>query len=80
VSARKPVAKKPGRSQRRDVAAAEVLEAVWLKDFELEHKIDSPPVVTVDDEGARWVHVRILVPQLDVDLWEEGTHYLKPRG
>lgn len=58
----------------RAIAAAEVLEAVWLHDLELDHEVDSPPIVGIDKHGGPWVTVRILVPQLDVDMWEDGTH------
>lgn len=60
----------PERAQ----AAAEVLSAVWLDDsFELEHKIDQTDVFE-DADGNPWVTVRMLVPQLDVDLWLDGEH------
>ncbi len=67
-----PVACDPDRA----LAAAEVLAAVWLRaeKFELEHRVDDPPVAEVDDEGHTWVTVRIHVPALDVDLWLDGTH------
>lgn len=60
----------------RALAAAEVLQAVWLseKHFELEHEIGDPPVAEVDDEDRVWITVKIHVPALDVDLWLEGTH------
>lgn len=58
----------------RAVAAGEVLAAIWLKDFELDVEIDNPPVCEVDEHGHSWVTVRIHVPALDIDLWEDGTH------
>jgi hypothetical protein len=60
----------------RALAAAEVLEAVWLseKHFELEHKVDDPPVAEIDDEDHVWITVKIHVPALDVDMWIDGTH------
>lgn len=61
-------------------AAAEVLEAVWLHEnnFELECKIDNPPVVEEDKQGHAWVTVKIHVPALDIDCWLDGTHNEHP--
>ena len=60
----------------RALAAAEVLEAVWLREgkFELEHTIEDPPIAEVDDDGQVWVTVKVHVPALDIDMWAEGTH------
>lgn len=58
----------------RAIAAGEVLSAIWLKDFELDVEMDNPPEVSVDKQGQNWVTVRIHVPRLDVDMWEDGTH------
>jgi hypothetical protein len=57
----------------RALAAAEVLETVWLNDFELECKVDDPPIVETDDEDHVWISVKIHVPALDVDTWLDGT-------
>lgn len=60
----------------RALAAAEVLAAVWLNEssFELEYKVDDPPVVEEDKDGNPWVTVKVQVPQLDVDMWADGEH------
>lgn len=69
---------KPARAE----AAAEVLATVWLSEnnFELEYKIDPKDVVTEDQDGNPWVTVRIQVPQLDVDLWLDGSHRDHPNN
>lgn len=67
----------PGKCDAdRALAAAEVLEVVWLREekFELEHTIGDPPVAEVDDEGQVWVTVKVHVPALDIDMWADGTH------
>jgi hypothetical protein len=71
-----PTVKAPAVKPERALAAAEVLAAVWLseKHFELEHKIDDPPIAEEDEEGHVWVTVKLHVPALDIDLWSDGTH------
>lgn len=61
----------------RAVAAAEVLAAVWLSEehFELDYKIEHPPVAETDADGHTWVTVKIHVPCLDIDVWLEGEHH-----
>lgn len=65
----------------RGVAAAEVLAAVWLseKHFELDFEVDKDGV-TEDKDGNPWVTVRIQVPQLDVEMWGDGTHRDHPNN
>lgn len=76
------VIKKPTRllEGARADAAAEVLEAVWLHEdhFELDYKIDNPPVVEEDKQGYAWVTVKIHVPALDIDCWIDGSHHAHP--
>ncbi len=67
----------------RAEAAAEVLEAVWLreKNFDLESEIvtkDGRPIVDQDAEGHLWVTVKLHVPALDIDCWLDGTHLDHP--
>lgn len=64
----------------RALAAAEVLEAVWLseKHFELDHEIEDPPIAEMDGEDHVWVTVKIHVPALDIDMWIDGTHSDRP--
>lgn len=75
-----PEITKPKRARKkcnadRAIAAGEVLAAVWLgeKHFELDFEIDDKDV-TEDKDGNPWVTVRIQVPQLDVEMWRDGTH------
>lgn len=66
----------------RATAAVEVLQAVWLSEqhFDLEHKVDDPPLVREDSEGHLWVTVELHVPALDVDAWLDGTHVDDPNN
>lgn len=72
MSKRKPKKCDPDRA----AAAAEVLAAVWLSEnhFELEYKIDEPPIAEVDSHDYVWVTVKLHVPALDIDMWIDGTH------
>lgn len=58
---------------KRAEAAREVLQAVWLCDFELVTKVQVVAVLE-DADGNAWVTVRIEVPALDVDMWFDGEH------
>lgn len=75
----------PAADPDRAVAAAEVLEAVFLgeKNFDLESQVvqkDGQPVVDQDADECLWVTVRIHVPRLDVDTWLDGTHLDHPNN
>ena len=60
----------------RAIAAAEVLAAVFLneKNFDLESKVGDPPIAETDSEGHVWVTVKLHVPALDIDMWQDGSH------
>jgi hypothetical protein len=64
----------------RALAASEVLQHIFLneKNFDLESKIDDPPLAEQDDEGHVWVTVKLHVPRLDIDMWLDGTHLDHP--
>lgn len=77
MAKRKPKKLAPDRA----LAAAEVLQAVWLHEdhFELETKVaDNPPIAEMDSEGHVWVTVKLHVPALDIDMWLDGTHPQNP--
>ena len=79
----KPAA--PAIDPDRAIAAAEVLQAVWLseKHFELENEVvleGGHPIVQQDAEGHLWVTVKLHVPALDVDMWLDGTHCDHPNN
>jgi hypothetical protein len=63
----------------RALAAAEVLAAVWLSNFELETKVSAPPIADRGEEDRHvWITVKIHVPALDIDMWLDGTHDAHP--